>query len=76
MAGCLCQPLVEIGPAAVTLNGQPVALDGLADALAPLTESPADAVILRATDGATLQHLTDTAEALTAAGFTRLVLVE
>ncbi|WP_212524242.1 biopolymer transporter ExbD [Actibacterium sp. MT2.3-13A] len=68
--------LVGIAPGAITLNGRPVALDRLAEALSPLTEGPADAILLRTTDGATLQHLTDVTDALTAAGFARLVLVE
>ena len=68
--------LLEIAPETVTLNGRPVTLDALAGALTPLTQGPADAIILRATGGATLQHLTDVTDALTAAGFTRLVLVE
>ena len=68
--------LVEIAPETVTLNGRPVTLEALSGALAPLTQGPADAIILRATGGATLQHLTDVTDALTAAGFTRLVLVE
>jgi len=68
--------LIEITPAAVALNGRPVAPGDLAAALAPLTESPADVIVLRAADGATVQHLADVTGALTAAGFSRLVLAE
>lgn len=68
--------LVEISPAGLTLNGVAVARDELAGALSALTESPGDAIVLRARDGADLQSLVSLMEVLERAGFTRLVLVE
>jgi biopolymer transport protein ExbD len=68
--------LVEIAPEGIALNGRAVAEDGLAAALAPLVESPADPVVLRPVAGADLQRLADVAETLRAAGHARLLLVE
>ncbi len=68
--------LVEIAPEAIALNGRAVTEEGLAAALAPLVESPADPVVLRPVAGADLQRLADVAEALRAAGHARLLLVE
>jgi biopolymer transport protein ExbD len=68
--------LVEIAPEALSLNGQPVRAEELPARLAPLTEAPTDTVVLRPIDGARLQRLIDVAEALRAAGYTTLVVVE
>ncbi|QIE57825.1 biopolymer transporter ExbD [Pikeienuella piscinae] len=68
--------LVDIRPDGLTLNGAPVAGDELASALAPLTATPDDTIVLRARDGADVQRLIDVAERLTEAGFSALVLVE
>ena len=68
--------LVDITPGAVRLNGVPVKLDALADALTPLMSAPSDPVILRARDGAALQDLVDVMGALDTAGFSGLVMVE
>jgi biopolymer transport protein ExbD len=68
--------LVEIRPEAITLNGIVVAPEDLATALAPLMEAPDDLIVLRARDGADLQSLVGAMDALTAAGHSRLVLVE
>jgi biopolymer transport protein ExbD len=68
--------LVDVAPDALALNGVPVGADALAGALAPLMAGPDDPVVLRARDGAPLQALVTVMEALGAAGFTRLVLVE
>jgi len=68
--------LVDISPDALSLNGAPIAPEALAAALAPLTEGPADAIVLRARDEATLQQVIAVMDLLKAAGFTRLVLVE
>ena len=68
--------LIDIAPDALRLNGVGVDIAGLSDALAPLTQDPADTVILRGTDGASLQRLLDIAQALQAAGFGNLVVVE
>lgn len=68
--------LVDLGPgAALALNGMPVALADLAGRLDALVEAPGDPVLLRGRE-ASLQDLTAVMEALRAAGFTRLVLVQ
>jgi biopolymer transport protein ExbD len=68
--------LVDVAPDGLRLNGGRVGADALAGALAPLMAGPDDPVVLRARDGAPLQALVTVMEALGAAGFTRLVLVE
>lgn len=68
--------LVELTPIGLSLNGVPVTADALPAALAPLMQSPNDAIILRARDGADLQALVAVMDRLGAAGLTRLVLVE
>jgi biopolymer transport protein ExbD len=68
--------LVQLTPTGLSLNGIPVTADNLAAALAPLMQSPDDAVILRARAGADLQALVAVMDRLNAAGLTRLVLVE
>lgn len=68
--------LVEMTPAGITLNGVAVAGDTLAQALAPLMQTPNDAIILRSQDGVDLQMLVDVMGQLNAAGYARLVLVE
>ena len=68
--------LITIYPDQITLNGVESDLAILPEALAPLTQAPDDPIILRARAGTDLQRLTQVVEALTAAGFDRLVLVE
>lgn len=68
--------LVEFGPAGLSLNGVPTAPDALATALAPLTTSPDDPIILRPQNGADLQAMVQAMEHLRNAGFSRLVLLE
>ncbi|RFP87838.1 biopolymer transporter ExbD [Rhodobacteraceae bacterium 63075] len=68
--------LVTLLPGGVLLNGAPLEEAELAQALEPLMELQDDAIVLRAAQGADVQRLTDLAQRLTAAGFTRLVLVE
>lgn len=68
--------LIDIAPDGLTLNGMGVDISGLPDALTPLTQDPGDTVILRGTDGVSLQRLLDVAQALQAAGFANLVVVE
>jgi len=67
---------VAVTPDAVLLNGVAHPLDALPGALAKLTETPGDAIVLRPRDGADVQRLTDIVERLRQAGFTRLILVE
>lgn len=68
--------LVQITAEGVALNGIAVPREGLADAVRPLVQSPGDAIILRADTSAPLQEVVGVMDLLTAAGFTRLVLVE
>ena len=68
--------LVDIRPAGVSVNGVTTAEDDLTVALRPLTSDPGDTIVLRGRDGTSVQRLVDIAEALTAAGFTALVLAE
>jgi biopolymer transport protein ExbD len=68
--------LIDIGPQQLRLNGQAVAAPDLAERLAPLVSDPADAILLRAGDGAGLQDLLRVMDGLRAAGFVTLVLVE
>lgn len=66
--------LIDVAPEQVLLNGREV--ENLVAAVSPLMEGPGDTLILRGTDGATLQHIVNTAAELRAAGFTSIVLVE
>jgi len=68
--------LVEVGPDMLTLNGVAVQPAVLPARLAALTAAPSDTVVLRVTDGTDLQRLVTVMEALRAAGFADLVLVE
>ncbi|SMX41543.1 ExbD/TolR family protein [Actibacterium lipolyticum] len=68
--------LIEVRPDGVTLNGVAVALSALAAELAQLTEAPTDAVVLRARDEASLQRLVVVMDTLSAAGFSRIAIVE
>jgi len=68
--------LIEVAPGMVALNGAALPLGELAGAVAPLTDTQDDLIVLRGRDGASLQRLIEVVEALRAAGFTHLVLVE
>ncbi|MFP4327545.1 MAG: ExbD/TolR family protein [Paracoccaceae bacterium] len=68
--------LIDVLPEEIRLNGRTVAPEDLAAELDGLTETPQDTVILRARDAAALQRVVAVMERLSAAGFTRLVLVE
>jgi biopolymer transport protein ExbD len=68
--------LVDIGPATLALNGVTLSDNALAAAIAPLTESPDDTIILRARDDADLQRLIEVMDLLKTAGFGHLVLLE
>ncbi|MCU0901616.1 MAG: biopolymer transporter ExbD [Cypionkella sp.] len=68
--------LIDLTAEGLRLNGTPIAPEALAEALRPLTETPADAIILRAGTGADVQALVAVMDRLTESGFTRLVLVE
>lgn len=68
--------IVDVAPATVRLNGVETPEAGLAAAIAPLTASPSDTIVLRGQGGADVQRIVDVAEALAQAGFAALVLVE
>jgi biopolymer transport protein ExbD len=68
--------LVDVLPDALRLNGRPVALADLSAALAALTESGGDLIVLRPREGADLQRVLDVLAPLVAAGFTGLALTE
>ncbi len=68
--------LIGLGPGNLDVNGVPVADSNLAQALAPLMKSPADMLILRGRDGASLQRITDITALLQQAGLSNVVLVE
>jgi biopolymer transport protein ExbD len=68
--------LVVIGPDTLTLNGQAVAPDALAEALAPLMETLEDIVVLRPAEGVPLSRLIEVSDTLAAAGLGRLMVVE
>lgn len=67
--------LVSVGADGPRLNGQPIALAALAQALTPLMQTPDDLVILRPEDGAPVQALVTTLLALRDAGLTRLAVI-
>jgi biopolymer transport protein ExbD len=66
--------LIDVLPEGTLLNG--VEVTDLPSALAPLMQQPTDMLILRGKDGATLQRIVTVTEALRAAGYTSVVLVE
>lgn len=68
--------LVEVLPDALMLNGAAITPGALPGALDALTASRGDTIVLRPRDGADVQRLVDVTGALSAAGFTGLVLVE
>ncbi|WP_372840590.1 ExbD/TolR family protein [Phaeovulum sp.] len=68
--------LIEIGAGgALRLNGIALAPEALVGALVALMAGPADAVVLRARDGAAVQDLVAVADVLRSAGLTQLLLV-
>ncbi|MGC8201928.1 ExbD/TolR family protein [Aliiroseovarius sp. PTFE2010] len=68
--------LIDIGQDDLRLNGSAVSMESMIDALRPLVEADDDVIILRGADDAPLQRLIDVAQALQAAGFTQLALIE
>ena len=68
--------LVAIGAETLRLNGIETDLAALPGALAPLTASPEDTIVLRSDEDASLQRLVDVMQALREAGFENLALVE
>ena len=68
--------LVDILPEELRLNGITRTADGLISALTEVMEKPRETIVLRSTDGATVQRVVAISEHLRAAGFTSIVLVE
>ncbi|MEP2758631.1 MAG: biopolymer transporter ExbD [Hyphomicrobiales bacterium] len=68
--------LIDIYPESIRLNGIERSAEDLPTALNELVETPADAIILRSSDGADVQRIVTVSEILRKAGFTTLVLVE
>ena len=67
--------LIDVLPEGQRLNGVAVDMPALLADLPALMDSPADILVLRPRDGAPLQRLVTVAEALAAAGLTRVVVV-
>lgn len=67
--------LVEVLPDGQRLNGVARDLAALLSDLPALMDTPADIIVLRPRDGAPLQRLVTVAEALSAAGLTRVVVL-
>lgn len=68
--------LVTVGQGSVALNGLPVRLGDLAEALAPLMPAPDAPIVLRPTADADVQAMVDVLAALAAAGHANLVVLE
>ncbi|MEM6577395.1 MAG: biopolymer transporter ExbD [Pseudomonadota bacterium] len=68
--------LITVLPDALLLNGSQKTEEALLGSLSNLTRSQNDAIVLQAREGANVQRLSDVAYRLTAAGFTRLILIE
>lgn len=68
--------LVDIDPTSIRLNGVSISAADLAAQLTTMMQSPADPVIIRGADGATLQRIITVTDGLRGAGFTTLILVE
>jgi len=67
---------VTVSAEGLALNGAPVTLDGLAEALAPLMPSRDAAIVIRGAEDATLQQMVVVLDTLAAAGMTALVIAE
>ncbi|MBK0326241.1 biopolymer transporter ExbD [Rhodobacteraceae bacterium F11138] len=68
--------LIDVSPDGVRLNGRALDETALAATLAELVKTPDDMLILRGQDQATLQRIVTVTDALRAAGFKSIVLVE
>lgn len=67
--------LIDVLPEGQRLNGAARDMAAVLADLPALMDSPADIIVLRPRDGAPLQRLVTVAEALSAAGLTRVVVV-
>jgi biopolymer transport protein ExbD len=68
--------LLDISPNGLRLNGIGRSPEQAIQHLRDLTQSPADPIILRARDGASVQRIVWVTQRLQQAGFTALVLAE
>nr|WP_319248932.1 biopolymer transporter ExbD [uncultured Celeribacter sp.] len=68
--------LVQVEAEELRLNGAPVTPEDLVTKLETLTETPTDTIILRAGDEVPLQRMVSVMDALGAAGYSSLVLLE
>lgn len=68
--------IVTVSAAGLKLNGTPVTLDGLPDALAPLMPWPDAAIVLQSAEDASVQEIVIVLDRLAAAGLTSLVIAE
>ena len=66
---------VQIKDGSIALNGRPVDIGNLAEALSALMSAPQQAVLLQPLPGADLQRLIDVIDTLTAAGITNITVV-
>lgn len=68
--------LIDIFPDALHLNGIVRSQEQVLEELHILVETPGETIIMRSSDGASVQRIISVSEALRQAGFTSLVLVE
>jgi biopolymer transport protein ExbD len=68
--------LVGVAPDGLSLNGVTMDQGGLVTALQGLMATPADAILLRPSETTNVQRLVKVIEALNAAGFSTVVVVE
>jgi len=68
--------LITIHTAGLSLNGVPVAAQDVPAKIAPLLDTPADPILIRAVGKADLQALIDLLERLSNAGFSGAMVVE
>lgn len=68
--------LVDILPEGLRVNGISRTAEELVPVLTELVEAPTETIVLRSSEGATVQRIVTVSEALRAAGFNSIVLVE
>ncbi|GAA6179717.1 hypothetical protein NBRC116594_11550 [Shimia sp. NS0008-38b] len=68
--------LVDVLPEHLRLNGIGRSPEALVPALNDLVETPNETIVLRSSEGATVQRIIAVSERLRTAGFTSIVLVE
>lgn len=68
--------LFDILPEGLRVNGISRTAEELVPVLTELVEAPTETIVLRSSEGATVQRIVTVSEALRAAGFNSIVLVE